>query len=313
MKKTLLSFAIALIAVSLMAQSTANLRLNLEKNKVYKFKSTSEQTITQTVNGIQQTTGVNSNSTVSIKMVDATPEMLIAEVRFDTIVTITNAMGKIATISSASEGNIASQDASEVMSFIMNRLSRNPLYTKLDYSGKVIEIVNAQMLSEMILKDTALITGATAPVIKMQIKNLTGIRALKSMVASLTNNLPGKEVAKGDSWDVTLVNNSGGMSLDIVTSYTLEEINDHTAEVSAESNIKPSDHAEPMQYSGATIRYDDIKGLGKSNMVFDTLTGLIRESSGKIHLAGNLNVSVQTNNLQIPFEMDGESKVVALP
>ena len=56
MKKiSLLCFAI-LFSISMMAQNTANLKMNLEKNKVYRLKSVSEQTVTQTINGVQQTT-----------------------------------------------------------------------------------------------------------------------------------------------------------------------------------------------------------------------------------------------------------------
>jgi len=66
-----------------------------------------------------------------------------------------------------------------------------------------------------------------------------------------------------------------------------------------------------LEYSGAKITYGDIKGLGKSNMVLNTLTGLSVENTSKIHITGNLNVSAQGMNMQIPLEIDGESKVVA--
>jgi hypothetical protein len=312
MKKILLSFTIVLLGTSLMAQNAANLKLNLEKNKVYRFKSTSEQTVSQTVNGVQQTTNAKTNSTSSIKMVDATPDFLIAEVRFDTLITNTNAMGKIVIINSTSEGNIKSTEMADVMSCIMNRLSKNSLYVKMDYVGKLIEIVNSKMLSDVILKDTSSITGETASVTKMQIKNSINDKALKSMVEMFTYNLPGKQVATGDKWDITATINSGGMSLDIITSYNLDAIKDNAAIITAESNIKASENADPLEYSGAKITYDNIKGLGKSNMVMDIQTGLLLDNTSKIHIAGDLNVSAQGYNLQIPMEIDGESKVVAL-
>jgi hypothetical protein len=312
MKKILLTLTAILMGFSIMAQNGTTLKLNLEKNKVYRLKSSSEQTISQTMNGMQQNTNVKSNSLVSIKMMDASADFLIAEFRFDTIITITNAMGKIVTISSANEGNLKSTEAGDVMTVIMNRLSKNPLYVKLDYTGRVIELVNAKMLSDILLKDTASITGESAPVIKMQIVNTISQKALISMAEIYTHNLPGKPVNSGDKWDITENMNSGGMSLDIITTYNLEGIKENAANLTAESTIQASPNAEPLSYGPAKVMYDELKGMGKSEVVLDTRTGLLIETTGKTHLAGNLSISVQGMNLQMPMEMDGTSKVVSL-
>jgi len=313
MKKISLLFMSVLLGISLMAQNSANLKLNLEKNKVYKLKSTSEQTISQTVNGIQQTTSVNSNSVVSIKMVDGSADFLIAELRFDTIITQTNAMGQIININSSLAGDIKSTEMADVMTCIMNRLSKNALYVKMDYTGKVIEIVNSKMLTDIITKDTSSITGAAAPMIKMQIKNTISDKSLKTMVEMITGNLPGKQVAKGDKWDVTVNMNSGGMSLDIISTYKLDGVQGNNANINAESNIQTANNAEPLEYGPAKITYGDIKGLAKSTMVLDMQSGLLISSTTKTHIAGNLSLNAQGMNMTIPMEIDGESKVIAMP
>jgi hypothetical protein len=312
MKKILLAIISVLIGISIMAQSTASLKLNLEKNKVYRFKSTTEQTITQTINGVPQTTNVKSNSYISIKMIDATPEFIVAEVKFDTINTQTNTMGKIVNINSANEGNIKSTEMADVMTCIMNRLSKNALYVKINYVGKVVEIVNSKMLCDIILKDTSLITGATAPIIKTQIKNSINNNALKTMVESFTYNLPGKTVSKGDKWDILTSMNAGGMSLDIATSYKLDELKANVANITVESNIKASDNAAPIEYPGATITYGDLKGIGKSKLFLDTNTGLTIENSSKTQISGNLNISAQGSNFQMPMEISVEAKIIVL-
>lgn len=312
MKRILFSFTAILMGFSVLAQTGTTLKLNLEKNKVYRLKSASEQTISQTINGMQQNTNVTSNSVVSIKMMDASADFLIAEFRFDTLITITNAMGKIVNINSANEGNITSTEAGDVMTVIMNRLSKNPLYVKMDYTGKVIELVNAKMLADILLKDTASITGESAAVTKMQIVNMTSQKALISMAEIFTHNLPGKPVVSGDKWDITETMNSGGMSLDIITTYSLGVIKENAASLTAESAIQASPNAEPLIYGPAKVMYDELKGMGKSDMVLDTRTGLLIQNMAKTHMAGNLNISVQGMNLQMPMEMDGTSKVVSL-
>jgi len=314
MKKILLSCIIALFCMSMVAQNGVILKLNLEKNKVYRFSSASEQTVSQTINGNQQTTETKTNNTVSIKMVDATADFMIAEVRFDSIVYNNNAMGKTTIISSVSEGNIKSTEASDVLSSIMNRLSKNALYIKLDFTGKVLEIVNSKMLSDVIMKDTSSITltGPMASGVKAQIKNMVSDNALKTMVEVFTYNLPGKQVTKGENWNITLNTNSGGMSLNIITNYHLNGVNGNTADITAESNIKAAQNAAPMEAGGAKITYDDLNGLSKSSIMIDTRTGLVVENKAKSHITGNLGITGPGYSMQMPMDINGESKVIAL-
>ena len=314
MKKILLSCIIALFCMSIMAQNGVILKLNLEKNKVYRFSSASEQTVSQTINGNQQTTETKSNNTVSIKMVDATADFMIAEVRFDSIVYNNNAMGKTTIVSSISEANIKSSEASDVLSSIMNRLSKNALYIKLDFTGKVLEIVNSKMLSDVIMKDTSSITltGPMASGVKAQIKNMVSDNALKTMVEAFTYNLPGKQVTKGENWNITLNTNSGGMSLNIITNYHLNGVSGNTADITAESNIKAAQNAAPMEAGGAKITYDDLNGLSKSSMVIDTRTGLVVENKAKTHISGNLGITGPGYSMQMPMDINGESRVIAL-
>jgi hypothetical protein len=314
MKKILLSFVAVLYCISIMAQSSVNLKMNLEKNKVYRFKSASEQTIIQTVNGNQQTIESKTNHTISLKMVDVTDRFMIAEVRFDTVITITNSMGKTININSGSEGNIKSTETADVMSCIMNRLSKNALYIKMDFAGKVLEIVNSKMLSDVIMKDTSSITltGQTASAVKTQIVNLISDKSLKTMVEMFTYYLPDKQVSPGDNWNVSLNTNSGGMTLNIKTDYHLDGVNGNAANITSESNIKAAENADPMISGGAKITYDDINGLSKSNMVIDIRTGLLVEEKAKTHIAGNLGVSGPGFSMQIPMDINGESKVIAL-
>jgi hypothetical protein len=314
MKKLLLSCVVVLFCFSVLAQNSANLKMNLEKNKVYRFSSVSEQTIIQTVNGNQQTVESKTNNTVSIKMIDATADFMIAEMRFDTLISNTNSMGKTTSMSSVSEGNIKSAETADVISCIMNRLSKNAIYTKIDFTGKVLEIVNTKMLSDVIMKDTSSITltGPLASGVKTQIKNMVSDNTLKTMIETFTRYLPGKQVSAGDSWNITISTNSGGMILDIITDYHLDGVNGNAANITAVSDIKAALNATPMLSGGAKITYDDIKGLSKSSIIIDMHTGLIVEERAKTHIAGNLGVTGPGFSMQIPMDISGESKVVAL-
>jgi hypothetical protein len=313
MKKIFLSCIAVLFCISIVAQNTANLKMNLEKNKVYRLKSVSEQAITQTVNGVQQATDSKVDYTLSLKMIDATSDFMITEVHFDTLITNTNTMGKMVIISSVNEGDIKSAEIADVMSCIMNRLSKNALYVKMDFAGRPIEIVNSKMLSDLIMKDTSSITlaGPTAAAVKKQIINMVSDNSLKTMIEMFTWCLPGKQVSTGDNWNVTQQTSSGGMMLDIITTYHLVGLNGNNADITAESNIKASENAVPIESGGAKVTYDNLKGLSKSTMVIDIRTGLTVENKAKTHITGNLGISAPGFSMQMPMDINGESKVIA--
>lgn len=313
MKKVLLTCITILFCFSLVAQ-TALLKMNLEKNKVYRLKSLSEQTTSQTVNGIQQTTDTKVNYVMSMKMIDATPEFMIAEIRFDTLITTTNAMGQQINISSAVEGDMKSSKTGDVMSCIMNRLSKNEVYSKIDYNGKPLEVLNAGMLADLILKDTSSITltGPVAAAMKSQIAGSVNESGLKTMIEMFTTYLPGKEVRQGEKWSSTQVTNAGGMSLEINTTYRLDAINGESALIYAESSIGAVENAAPIQSGGATVTYDKLQGLSKANLVIDTRTGIIIENRSKTHIAGDLGISAPGFSMQMPMDINSESITTSL-
>ncbi len=311
MKRLFLSVTAAMFFIAGMAQGGFSLKLNPEMNKVYNFHLKSDQTITQTINGNQQNVDSKTDYAVSFKMVDKTADFIVAEINFDTLITNTNTMGRQVSISSAVEGDIKSSETTDILSCIMNRLSKNTLYVKIDYSGKPLEIVNLKMVSGMITQDTSYITleEPMAGAVKKQISSIVSDNTLKTMIGAFTYCLPNREVSRGDKWDITQQTNSGGMMLNIKTTYDLKAINGNDADVAAESAIKAEENAAPMQSGGATITYDDLSGLGKSDMVIDMATGLVTESRTKTHITGNLGVSAPGVSMQIPMDINSESVV----
>jgi hypothetical protein len=302
-----------MMSVSLIAQNSVNLKLNLEKNKVYRLRSTSEQIINQTINGNQQTNETASDYSLSLKMLDATADFIVTEIHIDTMIIKTNAMGKTINLTSAVEGNLQSTESSDVMSCIMNRLSKNALYVKFEFTGKVIEVLNAKMLSDAILKDTSSIalTGPTALAVKKQIGEMVSAGSLKTIIEMFTYNLPAKQVTTGDSWDINVTTTTGGMTLDINTNYHLDGIKGNSANLTVNSDIKTALNAAPIISGPAKVTYDDLKGLSKATMSVDTNTGLVVEYKAKTHISGNLGISGPGFSMTMPMDINSDSKTVA--
>jgi hypothetical protein len=292
MKKILLSAASLLFVITVMAQENVNLKMNLEKNKLYRLKSVSGQTVTQTVNGTQQNVESKVDYTLSLKMLDMTPDFMVTEVHFDTLITNTNTMGKTVIINSTVEGDLKSSETGNIMSCI----------------------VNAKMLSDMILNDTSSITlkGPMASAIKTQITSTISDNTLKTMIGGFTWHLPGRQVSVGDEWKIAEQLNSGGMLLSITTTYHLDGINGNNANITVESNIKAAENATPMQSGGATVSYDNLTGMSKSNLVVDIHTGLVVKDKAKTRISGNLGISAPGFSMQMPMDINGETTVTAL-
>lgn len=314
MKKILLSVSAVLFIVPLMAQQSVNLRINLEKNRTYRLKSVSRQTVVQTISGNQQTVESEVFYTFSVKMVDETPEFLIAEVRFDTLITKTNTMGRVETINSTLEGDMKSSEAANVMSCIMNRLSKNALFVKMDYTGQPLEVLNAKLLSGIILKDTASITLANpaASALKTQIVNTVSENNLKTMIKGFTWHLPGNQISGGGQWKLIDQVRSGGMLLAVNSNYRLDMISGNNATITVESSIRAPENAPPLQSGGATVTYGNLAGISRSNMVIDISTGLVVENKAKTRISGTLGISAAGFSMEMPMDITGETVVTSL-
>jgi hypothetical protein len=67
-----------------------------------------------------------------------------------------------------------------------------------------------------------------------------------------------------------------------------------------------------MEQGGATITYDDLKGLSKSAIVINIQTGLIVSEKAKTHIAGNLSLTMPGLSMTIPMDINSETKVVGI-
>ncbi len=309
--KTFISVAIAIFfGLSLMAQSSANLKLNLEKNKTYKAKTTSTQTISQTINGMQQSTEMKSTMVLSVKPVNISADYILAEVCFDSIINNTNMAGRKMDMNSSKPGNMKSSDPMEIMGCLLYRLSKSILSMKIAYTGNVVEISNMKSITDSVMLGVDSLQGA-AKMVQMQAKMLINELSLKGMIEAVTAYLPGKQVKVGDQWESRINQSSSGIGILTINKLKLKKIDGNQAEVAGEATIEPLSSA-PIEMNGAQITYD-VRGLSKSNLTIDTKTCWVIKGTSKQHLQGNVNVKMQGNEMQIPVEVDGTSDIVSIP
>ena len=293
-------------SLSMFAQESVTLKLNLIKGNKYQVKTTSEQSINTSFNGMQQTSGIANVSYMSLVPLALGQKSISCEVAFDSISTKSNMSGMKMDINSSKGGNINSSNMSEVMSEIMARLSKSKLKVILSYEGKVIAINNITVVTDSVCKGLDSLKGQMAPMISMQVKLMVNEASLKGMIEANTAYLPSKPIKIGETWNTTYTQSSGGIGFTVATEYKLTAIKDKKAEVSGNATLEPAGTA-PMEMNGAKISYD-VRGLSKSTLFVDVTTGWLQRGSVKSHMKGNMNVSMNGNDMVIPVEIDNNSE-----
>lgn len=311
MQTIFITAILVFFSFSAWTQRSVQLKFNLEQNKVYRLKSVTQQNMSQTMGGMQRNTTINSTTAVSLKVMETAEDYMVVEFRFDTILINTNTAGMNFEINSTLPGDLESDDIGKVLSVFMNRYCSNPLFAKMTYEGKVIEFINVKLFTDYVMKDLDSIKSQMAQMIKGRAKTMADPSSIQTSIESILAYLPGKKVSKGDSWDLTLDMNSGGMMYQTKSHYKLNELKGDVADIDFESTIDPADSG-PVEVDGNQIT-NNIRGTSKSNMTIDTGSGMLIESTGKFHMEGDISVEVQGNNMIIPTVIDGETRIVALP
>lgn len=308
MKTIFTFFILAFFSSTVMAQSSINLRYNLEPNKTYKVKYYTKADTKMTMQGMDQLSEQINMLYFSIKSLNSANDFFMAQVRFDSIFN-SNSMPKTEN-SSANPGNMKSSDAKEITDCFMNRLSKSTLVVKMDYSGHVIDIMNYQVIEKVLLADIDSIKGQAEMSIKPRIIMMAEKEVLKGMIESITVYAPNKEVKEGDSWETSFKSKNGGFGMLVNSVFVLDNLEENEASLHADVAITPAAD-KPMEVNGAKITAD-LKGIGKSEMKINPQTAWIISSTSTMEISGNMNVEAQGQQFQMPLEIKTTSEVTAI-
>lgn len=309
--KSILIFSLALIVSCNLTAQSVNLKYNLEKNKIYRMKSVTEQDISQTMNGDQRSSTVKNIVVLSLKMTSSDANLISADVKFDSIVFLFNMPGMSMDVNSSKSGSVSSEDPSTVMNYFLNKMSKTVFNIKMTYSGGVTEITNAKAQSDSILSGLSLVKGQMAEMLKMRAKAMVSPESLKGMIEGFTAILPGKEVKIGDKWENHITITSDGFSTLIVNSGKLKKITGNVAEIACDGTTEPANQ-NPMEIGGMQIS-SDLRGAIKGTTTVDTKTGWIIKNSSKNNAVGTMSMKMGGNDMSMPMEVNGTVEIIGLP
>lgn len=299
MKKLVMSVFLALCVISIMAQSPVNLKLNLEKGKLYTIKSTSKQAIQQTYNGQQFAIDVQSNSVITCKVLQQVNDVMDMEFKFDTIAS------KISSPMFNKESNSAKPAGSDPQEIIMNKLSTYKLVAKISTAGKFISFVNYGKFKDSVMFVMDSIPATKRDDARKIADALLKETALQSMVEPLFAYLPEKEVKTNDNWETSFFIFASNISMLSLNSYSLKGVENNQANVTGSSEIESMPSNDPNAQMT-----QELKGKSTFDGSIDLKTGLIEKSTSKTQFEGTTTIKNNGEEMKMPMKIDGETLTI---
>lgn len=292
------------LSVGVMA-NPFTLRLNPSNGQVYNFRTETNQTITQTVQGMQQVT--QQNQLVEFRM-----EVLGRDAagNFVTNIVYTRFAAKIVA-------------AGQELSFDSNidKTSQMPQFgafaamigksTKATFSplGHVVSVEGVEQLFEEILNS---VSGGNE-MVKQQMKAMMGDNfstdAMKQMIKAGSFNYPEKAVAINDTWSSSeTVKNM--VTLNVTTGYTLKQANAGEATIAHTATLTtpPGSKMTVMGTEMAVAMFGTLEGTSQ----VDVASGMSRSSLTKQNINGSITASFGGQTMNIPITIVSEIKVTRL-
>ena len=294
--KKILSISIAfLLSYSITAQ-TVNLKLNLEKDKLYRAKSVNDVNMTMTINGEEKSATIKITTVISLKPTGSEADNLLADASIESFDSNFSMPGMFSMeINSTQPGNFHSQNPADIMTALMNRFCKKSLKVKMTPEGKIADISNMKVVTDSVMAGLDTLKGQMVQQILSQAQSMISLTAVKGMIELLTLYLPGKEIKVGDKWESKISQSTNGMNLVTNNSLKLKKINGNEAEITGESTVEPEENSQVPA---------DLRGLGKSTLSIDIKTGWLIKESFQTHMQGSMQ--------GMPVEMDATAEVVAL-
>jgi hypothetical protein len=301
MKAFISTVFLALLGISIQAQTPVTLKLNLEKGKLYTIKSTSKQAIQQTANGQQFSIDVYSNNVTSYKVLKQENDVMDIEFKFDTIAS------KISSPMFNKETNSAKAGGNDPLEKIMHKMSTYKIIAKISTAGKFIDFVNYAKFKDKVLFVLDSIPASQRDQAKTQADGVLKESAVKSMVEPLFAYLPETPVKNGDNWETSFFMVTSNVSLMAQNSYNLKNVENNLASVTGKTEIESLPSNDPNAQMT-----QELKGTMTSDGTIDLSSGLTVKNTSKGHIEGITTMKNNGNEMKIPVVVDSESETIML-
>lgn len=290
--KQLLTFlmVVGLPFIALSA-SDVKLKLNLNKGDKVKFSSSSEQVITQTINGTKQV--INQNQlyeyTIAVTGKEANGNML-ATLTFDRVATEIKMQGMEMKFDSNDESDAP---LANPQFQILKAMVNQSVSTQLSPQGKVLEINGVDKLREQMAGEG---NAQLAQMVKASITDAS----VKQIFDGAIIEFPEKNLNANDSWtDSKSI--EAQYTLNTISTYTVDEI------ASSEVNLLLSSTLATVPGNKSTIQGMDVTynlfGTINGTVTIDKKNGYVTASVMEQNINGSFSGDMMGQKLDVPMSI----------
>lgn len=262
--------------------NNSTLSLKLEKNKLYKrtFVSHTEIIYNDDVQVHKQ--DFNSVAEINFSVVDSSASGYKLEVRFKSL-----ELSELPYVDVKSSSNI--EDTSDVLSFVLNSMSKQKFEISLDKYGRVTEITDIESFWQAALEEFPYVSEADKNLIRKDLTHAFGSAAMKEKIELLTAIYPKHEVKLGDKWKINK-DVEGVLFSKSATSFEYRDSNLKFAKfatISGDAKTKGTKEFEFIQFDGKpmkcvytgvliySIQVEKNSGLSVNSRFFEGQTGTV--------------------------------------
>ncbi|NDV59586.1 DUF6263 family protein [Bacteroides sp. 519] len=289
MKKAL--FVVLWVCVGLTAMAQITLNFNPEKGSKYEYQMEMIQKISQDIMG--QKMDMNQKMVLTYDMdiiaksaTESTIEFMYKDVVYNLGSAMINASYDSKSTTPPS-GNV-----NEMMAKIFSCLLNKKFTLVLTADGSVKSVEGMQAIIDDMMK--AMGNDMAAQQMGQQMSQQFGDEAMKASFEQAFKIYPGKAIKAGDSWTIAQQIGTGGMDMNLNTTYTLKSTNGNIAPADVKSTINGLNGQLTGTQEGS-IEFDIKSGLPMTSKMVQKVGGKVSANGMEIpmDITSNINIYVK--------------------
>lgn len=196
--------------------------------------------------------------------------------------------------------NSKKKDQDDIFSQVMAAITQESFQMTLNTKGEVIKVNGMNEIWDKAIAQFDFIPESAKEQIKAQLKDSYGENSLKDNMEMATAIFPNMPVAIGDTWKKVIQTN-GKRATTIHMEYELVGMDAEYYEIEGKGDMKSAMDYEPLAENGikTTVSLD---GATVTHLKINRKTGWIMDSDATQEISGTSTVSMQDNEMTIPFE-----------
>ncbi|WP_420577380.1 DUF6263 family protein [Ekhidna sp.] len=279
-----------ILAATILILSTnlkkTDLGLNLNVGETYSQSYISKNTITQTINGMEQVIKMEITGGMDFKVNENLGDSYSMNASYSSLIMKMNSqMGEM--VFSSENGG------ADIFSTILKNMVGKEFQIDMARNGTISNIENLDNLFNKAFDSFPDIPAAQKEQALVQLRQAYGEKAFKGNIEMITAIFPNKEVSVGESWNNS-VKLESGMSGYMNNTFTLTDINSDAIFIKGTSQISTENKDAYIQVNGMPTRYN-LTGKMSTSYKLDPQSNWIAEGKIEQEISGNVQIKDNPN------------------